>query len=450
MAHFLRDSARGLALLLALGWHSTQAQTTSPTATQETFDTGTKADYTTGPVTLSTGSWIFSDALLGSDAADHKNGTQAARLEGTGRLTTGFYLPDGASTVTVQHAAYGVDASSSWELYAQSQGCNCDKWTKVGATVLTTGPTLQTATFTVNIPGAVKFEVRKTSGGLARLDIDDFTVAPYSAATTPPGTGTGADNDNLAMGNPSGATPDPGMPNNYLLVKTQYVVGYNNSQGKPNWVSWHLDQGDRGSAGRQDNFRNDPSLPAGFYQVQGTSYQGSGFDRGHNCPSADRTSTDENNAATFFMTNMMPQAPRNNQGPWADLENYTRSFLPSYEAYIVCGSYGKGGTGSNGYAETIDQGRVTVPNRTWKVIVLLPVGNNDLSRVGTTGTRVIAVNMPNDNGLNPDWGTFRTSVDAIEAATGYDLLSNLPVSVQATIESQVDTGPTTSSSTTTN
>jgi endonuclease G len=141
------------------------------------------------------------------------------------------------------------------------------------------------------------------------------------------------------------------------------------------------------------------------------------------------------------MSNMMPQAPNNNQKTWANLENYTRTFLPGYEAYVICGSYGKGGTGSNGYAETIDQGRVTVPNRTWKVIVLLPVGDNDLARVGTS-TRIIAVDMPNDNGLSLDWGTYRTSVDAIEAATGYDLLSNLPLGVQAAIESKVDTGPT--------
>jgi endonuclease G len=73
--------------------------------------------------------------------------------------------------------------------------------------------------------------------------------------------------------------------------------------------------------------------------------------------------------------------------------------------------------------------------------VLLPVGDNDLARVGTS-TRIIAVDMPNDNGLSLDWGTYRTSVDAIEAATGYDLLSNLPLGVQAAIESKVDTGPT--------
>ena len=55
------------------------------------------------------------------------------------------------------------------------------------------------------------------------------------------------------------------------------------------------------------------------------------------------------------MTNRMPQAPRNNQQTWANLEDYTRTFLTSgNEVYVICGSYGRGGTGTNGYATTLD------------------------------------------------------------------------------------------------
>ncbi|WP_324679575.1 DNA/RNA non-specific endonuclease [Hymenobacter sp. GOD-10R] len=64
-----------------------------------------------------------------------------------------------------------------------------------------------------------------------------------------------------------------------------------------------------GSAERQDNFSADNSLPSGWYRVTMSSYTGSGFDRGHNCPSADRTGFIEDNSATFLMTNMMPQGP---------------------------------------------------------------------------------------------------------------------------------------------
>ncbi|SFQ68591.1 DNA/RNA non-specific endonuclease [Hymenobacter arizonensis] len=251
-----------------------------------------------------------------------------------------------------------------------------------------------------------------------------------------------APSDHLALGNPSGATADPAQPTNYLLAKPQYALSYHRDRGIANWVSWHLSTEWRGSAGRQDNFRADPELPTGWYQVQASSYTNSGFDRGHLCPSADRTNTEADNSATFLMTNMMPQAPRNNQQTWASLEDYSRSFLASgNEVYVIAGSYGRGGTGTNGYATTLDQGRVTVPARCWKVVVILPVGTNDAARVSSS-TRVIAIDTPNDNGLSTSWGTYRTTVDAIEAATGLDLLSAVPAAVQQVIEARVDTGPT--------
>ena len=248
---------------------------------------------------------------------------------------------------------------------------------------------------------------------------------------------------NLALGNPSGAVANASTsPNNYLLVKAQYTMSYNKAQAKPNWVSWHLSSAWLGSTARQDNFAADQTLPSGWYRVGASSYSGSGFDRGHNCPSADRTGSTADNSATFLMSNMMPQAPTNNQQTWANLENYCRTLVNNgNELYIICGSYGKGGTGSNGYTTTIDNGNVTVPSNCWKVVVVLPVGDSDISRI-TSSTRVIAINTPNTTSINSAWGGYRTTVDAIEAATGYDLLSAVPTSVQSAIESKTDSGPT--------
>ncbi|RSK49644.1 DNA/RNA non-specific endonuclease [Hymenobacter rigui] len=253
------------------------------------------------------------------------------------------------------------------------------------------------------------------------------------------------------MGNPSGAVADVNQPTNYLMEKPQYALSYHRDQGKPNWVSWYLAPKWVGSAPRQNDFRADNTLPAGWYQVSTSSYSGSGFDRGHNCPSADRTSSVPDNSATFLMTNMIPQSPTNNQQTWAALENYGRTLIDAgNEVYIIMGSYGKGGNGvirANGqpdrpvYAETIDQGRIQVPKRIWKVLVVLPQGTNDISRVNAS-TRIIAIDTPNDNGMTTNWGQYRTTVDAIEAATGLDLLSALPTSVQQVVEAQVDNGPT--------
>ena len=109
--------------------------------------------------------------------------------------------------------------------------------------------------------------------------------------------------------------------------------------------------------------------------------------------------------------------------------------------YIICGSYGRGGTGSDGYTTTIAGGKVTVPARCWKVLVVLPVGSNDVARP-TIRTRAIAVDMPNDNSLSSSWGSYRTSVDKIEAAAGLDLLSGLSTCLQSSLEAKTDSGPT--------
>jgi endonuclease G len=271
---------------------------------------------------------------------------------------------------------------------------------------------------------------------------DSVTPVSTPSATASSDVTTATRDNNLALGNPSGAVASTAYPTNYLLTKSQYTMSYNRDQGKPNWVSWHLSSAWLGSTARQDNFAADATLPTGWYQVKATDYSGSGFDRGHNCPSADRTGSVADNSATFLMSNMMPQAPQNNQQTWAGLENYARTLVNAgNELYIICGSYGKGGTGSNGYYTTVAGGNVTVPANCWKVIVVLPNGSSDVSRI-TTSTRVIAINTPNNNSLSTSWGTYRTSVDAIEAATGYDLLSAIPTSIQTTLEARTDSGPT--------
>ncbi|BAZ65764.1 MAG: DNA/RNA non-specific endonuclease [Pelatocladus maniniholoensis HA4357-MV3] len=242
----------------------------------------------------------------------------------------------------------------------------------------------------------------------------------------------------LTMGNPSNAGSS--SLSNYLLVKSQYATSHHCSRGIPNWVSWQLNSSWLGSAPRQDNFRADTTLPNGCYQVSSSDYTGSGFDRGHMTPSADRTNTIANNSATFLMTNIVPQAPDNNQGPWANLENYSRDLViyEGKELYIISGGYGSGGTGSNGGASTISSGRVTVPDRVWKAILVLNQPGLGISGV-TVNTRVIAVDMPNDQGIRyNDWRSYRVSVDTIEARTGYNLFSNVSDIIENTIEARVD------------
>ncbi len=92
--------------------------------------------------------------------------------------------------------------------------------------------------------------------------------------------------------------------------------------------------------------------------------------------------------------------------------------------------------------EQVANGKVEVPAHCWKVIVVLANGSNDKNRV-TNSTRVIAVDMPNTQSVSSQtWGNYRVSVDAIEAATGLNLLSSVTTAIQNNREAIVDNGPT--------
>lgn len=238
--------------------------------------------------------------------------------------------------------------------------------------------------------------------------------------------------DPLLLGNPSNATPDIANENNYLMVKPQYTLSYNRSLNDPNWVAWRVDSSWIGSAPRQNDFRPDTSLPAGWYQVLPEDYSELTYDRGHMCPSGDRTNTVANNSATFLMTNMLPQHPVNNQGPWEDFETYLRTVVSQgNEIYIISGGVGNMGTIGNG---------VVVPTDTWKVVLVLPNGDNDLQRIARS-TRAFGIIVHNGPPVQMSdvWRTYRVTVDEVETLTGYNFFSNVPASTQELIERKHDT-----------
>lgn len=443
---------------------TTTSTVPTPYVITETFESGKKAAYAAADVTLSTGSWNFNDALIGNLAADAKDGNASARLR-TGDIAMNFDI-SGLKQINIKHAKYGSDASSVWQLKMSTDGGVT--YTQLGADITETSTTLVTDSFKVNTTAKVRFEIIKT--GTNRINIDDITfkgagdpgltvgsvdTTGSGSDTTGTGTATGTrgvtigsdappasgDNSDLLFGNPSGATATVAMMDNYLIDQGYYTESYNSTKGEPNWVSWHLDASNTTNAtSRLDNFAGFSGLPSGWYTVQSNSYSGSGFDRGHNCPSADRTSSTNANSSTFLMTNMIPQAPQNNQQTWANLENYLREqVVAGDEVYIIMGSYGTGGTGSNGTANTINNGHVNVPSNVWKVAVIIPVGDGDINRVSAS-TRVIAVNTPNINTINSDWKQYIVTVRDIEKETGYNLLSALPQSIQDIIENKKDSG----------
>lgn len=234
----------------------------------------------------------------------------------------------------------------------------------------------------------------------------------------------------LVLGNPSGPANRVTDQDNFLVVHGGYILSYNRSRGTPNWVSWHVSASDIGPVDRANNFRPDTALPVSW-QIKKNDYTNSGYDRGHMCPSKDRSNTAENNSETFLMSNMQPQLHSLNGGVWKSLEGYVQNLVrQGLEAYIIAGCYGDNGTLN-------DKGKVKIPGHCWKIVLLLTDGRNDLRRINEN-TRVVAVDMPNNNSTGIGWKNFRTTVDDIEAKTALNFFSTLPGTIEQVLESRKD------------
>ena len=237
----------------------------------------------------------------------------------------------------------------------------------------------------------------------------------------------------MQLGNPSNATSNTNNHDHYLIQRPVETLDYSDALGEPNWASWDLTTNDLGSSGRS-NFAVDTNLPPNFYHVGTSEYSGSGYDRGHLCPSADRTSTTNFNDLVFFMSNMMPQAPDNNSGVWKNFEEYCRSLVQSnnYELLIQCGPGGFTGARIN------TNGHVAIPQFIWKIVVVLPPGTNGATNRITTTNRVICIKVPNTNGVSTAWQNFITSATQIQVDTGLTFFTTLPGNVAAVLRNKVD------------
>jgi endonuclease G len=234
-----------------------------------------------------------------------------------------------------------------------------------------------------------------------------------------------------------------------LISRDQYLLSYNKSKRLINWAAWKIEASDLGHAGRSNSFAVDPDLETYLNQtsehaVTPQDYQGSCFDRGHQCPSADRDDSVGNNQMTFLMSNMIPQTAYLNRVVWEHLEAYTRSLVidQGKKVYIVAGPIFDQDFGAIGLNKDIP-----IPSKDFKVIIILDKNQTiqDINR----NTPMIAVIMPNllKSGKKPledkaelcsnknlaavttgppstnDWLQYKSTLSEVERLSGFKILN---------------------------
>ncbi len=294
-------------------------------------------------------------------------------------------------------------------------------------------------TWSSDTPGTASIDafgvVSALSAGSMTLRVttsDGQTATTTLASIVATAGGTASYAGNTEFGVPS----DADGSDDYVVARTEYSFSFNKNKGTPNWVSYDLEASHFGAQDRCDCFTYDPLLPADFPRYTTADYTGAGtfhgygIDRGHLARSFDRTTGNLDNARTFLFSNIIPQAADLNQGPWAVMEAYLGDLarFSNKEVYIITGPAGSKGTVKN-------EGKMTIPVSVWKVAVIMPRDRGLADVYSSSDVEVIAVIAPNDAGVRSvDWNTWRTTVDAVEALSGYDLLALLPDGIERIVE----------------
>mgnify|MGYP002729878564 FL=1 len=208
------------------------------------------------------------------------------------------------------------------------------------------------------------------------------------------------------------------------------------------WVAYPLCKWNMASNVKRTNaWALDPLLPESKQPVlyRGFSKGNNGwYARGHQIPSADRLTSYESNAMTFYGTNMTPQIQEGFNGDiWATLEGMVRSWANKSDTlYVVTGcviDYKDGETVK--YALDNNGKKVTVPTAYYKV-VLRYMKN---STVGYSGYSACAVWLDHKvySTKTIDY-SYSMSVDDLEEKLGIDFFVNLPAKVGEDVAARIE------------
>lgn len=174
---------------------------------------------------------------------------------------------------------------------------------------------------------------------------------------------------------------------------------------------------------RDDAFAQDPDIPTA-YATTLDDYKGSGYSRGHLCPSADRLCSRQQNQQTFYLSNMQPQIQDHNGGVWAKLEEKLRDTWNADSnrdtLYVV-----KGATIDDDNILTYTSSGLIVPKYFYMALLIVKDGQY----------KAIGVWSPHE----ADSTTEYISIDELEERTGIDFFCNLPDAVEKEVEATCDT-----------
>jgi endonuclease G len=209
-----------------------------------------------------------------------------------------------------------------------------------------------------------------------------------------------------------------------VLDRGEFVIGWSDSLRRPVWCAYHVTKESLHENLPRPGFTKDREVPLA---PKPSDYAKSGYDRGHMAPNHALATRygEEVQKLTFRMSNVVPQTPALNRGPWRDLEHRIADLWTAKygEIWVITGCLpSKDG-------QKIHGTEIDVPSAFYQVIT---------AQDGLY-IRMLAVLLPDTTPWNAYVARNIVSVDELENLTGLDFNPNLPGFISRPLEAEKPT-----------
>ena len=225
---------------------------------------------------------------------------------------------------------------------------------------------------------------------------------------------------------------DPAPDDIVVLDRGSFKIGWSPSLRHPVWAAYHVVKDARFDALKRPNFQKDRSVAS---SPAANDYARSGYDRGHLVPNraiVTRYGPDEQEK-TFLMTNIAPQRPPLNRGPWREMEQRIADLWTARygEIWVIVGT-----VSPTADRKKLEGTPIDVPEQFYMLIAAVEAKEDRQSEEEPSGeVRALAVLLPQTAEVDDFPVHNIVTIKELEAATGLqffpDMLKSLAKALKA-------------------
>jgi len=209
-------------------------------------------------------------------------------------------------------------------------------------------------------------------------------------------------------------TGEPAPADLVILTRGEFTLGWSPSLRHPVWAAYHVPRAASFDMGRRPNFQKDRGVAS---SPAPSDYANSGYDRGHMVPNRAIVTRfgHDLQKRTFQMTNIAPQRPALNRGPWREMEQrIVDLWTAKYgEIWVIVGAISPGADKPH---KRIRGTQVAIPAQYYMIVVAQ----------AEDGVRALAVRL-DQNAASDDFPVHGiVTIDELEKATGLDFFPDMP------------------------